>query len=195
MKKSKEKKLITNKKVLVVSGPSGVGKTTLCDELLKKERRIKPCITATTRKPRPKEINGKDYHFITKKTFVSWLKTNKIIEYARLFGEFYGTPKKSIEAVFKNGHYPLLRIDVEGARNIKKLGYNGVFVFILPPNLKELKNRLKKRRTSTADMQKRLTKAKKELKHKSEYSFHVVNNNLKKAVKDLKNILTANLFN
>lgn len=202
--------------IVVVSGPSGVGKTTLCDKLLAVEPRLQPCVTATTRPPRPNEVGGKDYYFISRETFVNWLKKGEIIEYTELFSHLYGTPRKSIEQIVKNGKYPLLRIDVQGVRQLRKLGYKGVFIFILSPDLATLEQRLKnrfyslsqsdvpksfggskkrfKKQVDEEDLRKRLGKAREELACKGEYDFQVVNDSLDKAVSQVKEILNKYLF-
>jgi len=186
--------MIPDKQIIVVSGPSGVGKTTLCARLAEEEPRIKLCVTATTRAPRPGEINGKDYWFISQKTFMEWLKQGEIIEHVQLFGHFYGTPKKSVDDVFEEGRYPLLRIDVKGATSVKQLGYKGIFIFILPPDEEALVRRLEKRKTESVDMEKRIAQAKEELKYQDNYEFKVINDNLEKAVTEMKDILSYHLF-
>lgn len=186
--------MITDKQIIVFSGPSGVGKTTLCARLAEEEPRIKLCVTATTRAPRSGEIDGKDYWFISQETFKDWLKNGEIIEYVQLFDHFYGTPKKSVEDIFKQDRYPLLRIDVKGATSIKQLGYKGVFIFILPPDVETLVQRLKKRHTLPVDIEKRIAQAKEELKYKDDYAFQVVNDDLERALTEVKNILSFHLF-
>jgi guanylate kinase len=184
-----------NRKIVVVSGPSGVGKTTVCERLFAEEPRVKPCITATTRAPRKGEKDGVDYYFVTKEVFKDWIKIGEIVEYTELFGNFYGTPKKSIDEILNKGFTPLLRIDVNGAKCLKELGYKGIFIFILPPDEKALMERLKKRETPGADMQERLAKAQEELNHKNEYDFRVVNDDFDKTVDEIKSILDKKLFN
>jgi guanylate kinase len=186
--------MVNPDKILVVSGPSGVGKTTLCDRLLQDEPRVKACVTATTRSLRPGEADGKDYYFVSKETFKDWLEKGEIIEHTELYGEFYGTPRKSVNEIFALGCYPLLRIDVDGSENLKKKGYKGVFIFIMPPNVQALKERLMKRKTASDDMQKRLARVDAELKRSGEYDFRVVNDDLGKALGEVKNILTDKLF-
>jgi len=181
-------------KIAIVSGPSGVGKTTLCDELVKQEPRLKLCRTATTRPPRSGE-SPDDYYFISRQTFMEWFKKGEIIEYTELFGNFYGTPKKSIQDISRSGGYPLLRIDVEGGRSLKRLGYKGVFIFVLPPDFSVLAERLKKRVTASGDLTRRLARAKEELTHQNEYDFKVINNRLATAVAEIRDILTRHLFN
>lgn len=183
-----------SKTVVVISGPSGVGKTTLCAKLIELERRLKPVIAATTRSPRPGELNGKDYYFISEELFRLWIKRGELIEHTELFGDLYGTPRKSVEEIITEGNYPVLRIDVQGARSLKNLGYQGVFVFILPPNLETLKRRLEIRQTRENNLTERLAKARKELTYKDEYDFRVVNDNFSEAIAQLRKILKHNLF-
>lgn len=187
--------MIKDKRIIVVSGPSGVGKTTLCARLAEEEPRIKLCVTATTRSPRSGERNGIDYWFISKEDFKDWLERGEIVEYVELFGNFYGTPKKSLDDIFNEGRYPLLRIDVKGAQSVKRLGYKGIFIFILPPDEETLIKRLKKRQTESVDMEKRVAQAKEELKYKNDYEFQVINDDLEKALVEMKEILSCHLFN
>lgn len=184
------------KRILVISGPSGVGKTTLCDYLIRKERRIKECVTATTRPPRPGEINGKDYLFRTKNDFIKDIKNKKFIEYTKLFGNYYGTPINSLNSVFNEGKYPLLRVDVTGARNLKEKGYEGIYIFILPPDIRILKQRLlnRKGKESESELNRRLKRARQEMKYYKNYDFLVVNDKIHKAVKEIQNIIKNHLY-
>jgi guanylate kinase len=191
---------------LVVSGPSGVGKTTLCDYLMRRERRLRTCVTATTRKPRPGEKDGRDYHFITRKEFEQGVRCKKFVEYTRLFGNYYGTPMESLEQVFSRGKYPLLRVDVRGAKALKRKGFNGVYIFILPPclpacpagkpDLKALKERLVKRqsRETVVEINKRLRRAKAEMRYARDYDFHVTNDRIDRAVREMRLILRKFLY-
>ena len=183
-------------KILVVSGPSGVGKTTLCGYLERRERLIKPGITATTRKPRPGEKDGRDYHFLTRKNFEKGIRSSKFVEYTRLFGNYYGTPLESLNGVFKQGKYPLLRVDVRGARALKRKGFKGVYIFILPPDAKTLKERLVKRQTkeSAGEINKRLKRAKAEMRYARDYEFHVVNDRIARAVGEMRRIVKKHLY-
>ena len=186
----------SNHKILVVSGPSGVGKTTLCGHLVRRERRIKPCITATTRKARPGEKDGRDYLFLTRKGFESGIKSKKFIEYTRLFGNYYGTPGGSVTRILRQGKHPLLRVDVKGAKALKRKGFKGVYIFILPPNLKTLRSRLVKRQSqeSAAEINKRLKRARAEMQYYKDYDFQVINNSISVAVREMRNILRKNLY-
>lgn len=187
-----------NKQIVVISGPSGVGKTTLCDKLLKREPRLEACITATTRRPRPNEVNGKDYHFISLKQFKQWINQHRLIEYTRIFGDYYGTPKRSVSRICRKNKYPLLRIDVQGAQKLRKLKYQGLFIFIRPPNLKTLTGRLKKRAkndgSNTLVLRKRLQRVAQELKMSRYYDFQIINDQLNRAVKEIRNTLRQYLF-
>ncbi|MFH1226970.1 MAG: guanylate kinase [Planctomycetota bacterium] len=184
----------TDRKICVISGPSGVGKTTLCDSLLKKERRLAVCVTATTRPKRKGEVDGKDYRFLSERDFKAGLIRGDFIEYVRLFGHYYGTPYSSLYDVFRLGRHPLLRIEVKGARRLRKEGFKGVYIFILPPDMGTLKQRLSRRNDRTGDFEKRLRRARTELKYKNHYDFKVVNDDLGRTVNEIKEIIRKNLF-
>jgi guanylate kinase len=181
---------------VVISGPSGVGKTTLCNYLIRKEPLIKPCVTATTRPPRLGEINGQDYFFVSRGDFRKGIKSKKFVEYTRLFGNYYGTPISSINAVFNEGKYPLLRVDVKGADNLKRHGFKGVYIFILPPDIKILQQRLINRgsKESRVELTRRLKRARVEMKYYRHYDFHVVNDKIPHAVKEIRNIIKEYLY-
>ncbi len=182
------------KKIIVVSGPSGVGKTTLCARVVANEPRIRLCVTATTRAPRTGEVAGQDYHFMSPAEFETGIKNNEFIEHVKLFDAYYGTPEKSIDDIWQSSQTPLLRIDVQGAQVLRKLGYQGLFIFILPPSLEVLKERLKGRGSSTDSLEKRFQQVTEEMKRQSEYDFRVVNDKLDEAVREVKNILEDNFF-
>lgn len=185
-----------NRQILVISGPSGVGKTTLCEHLIRRERRLKPCITATTRKPRPGEVNKKDYLFLTIREFNNGIKRKKFVEYTKLFGNYYGTPLESLERVFKQDKYPLLRVDVRGTRALKRKGFKSVYIFILPPDTETLKQRLIKRQSkeSSAEINKRLKRARQEMRYSKDYDFHVINNSIPRAVREMQKIVRKYLY-
>ncbi|MEW6027213.1 MAG: guanylate kinase [Planctomycetota bacterium] len=183
-------------KILVVSGPSGVGKTTLCERLLRLEKRLRPCVTATTRKPRPGEKDGRDYHFLTVKGFEKGIRSGNFVEYTKLFGNYYGTPVQSLDDVFSRGRYPLLRVDVRGAAALKRKGFRGVYIFILPPDAKTLKQRLVKRQSkeTVQEINKRLKRARAEMRYARDYDFHVVNDRISRAVGQMRKIVRKNLY-
>jgi len=128
--------------LIVVSGPSGAGKGTICKEFLNSNQDVKISVSATTRKPRNGEVDGVNYFFISKDKFENMIGNNEFLEYARVYDNFYGTPKSAVLESLEKGEDVLLEIDIQGAKQIKEVYPEGVFVFILPPSLEELKNRI-----------------------------------------------------
>ncbi|TPB41039.1 guanylate kinase, partial [Burkholderia pseudomallei] len=126
--------------LLVVSGPSGAGKGTICKEFLNNNEDEKLSVSATTRNPRDGEVDGVNYFFVTKDKFKSMIVNNELLEHAQIYDNFYGTPKAAILENLENGHDVVLEIEMQGARQIKEVYPEGVFIFILPPSLDELKN-------------------------------------------------------
>ncbi|ACC98392.1 Guanylate kinase [Elusimicrobium minutum Pei191] len=177
--------------VLIVSSPSGGGKTTIVNELLKKDRTAKRVVTATTRSPRKGEKDGKDYHFWSVKKFQSAIKNNKMAEWANVFTDYYGVPKESLDTVLKKGLIPVLVIDVQGQKSIKKHYKNAVSVFILPPSWNELKKRLLARPGGTNNIDVRLKTAKKEVAQVKKFDYVIVNDKLDGAVNALSKIIFA----
>lgn len=178
--------------LIVISSPSGAGKTTITKKLVSTKKNIVLSVSVTTRKPRINEINKKDYFFVSKKKFKELIKKKSFLEYARVFDNYYGTLKKNILTNIKQNKTTLLDIDWQGARQIKKkLAKYTVTIFILPPSIKELKNRLLKRESNYQFIKKRMSKAKKEIMHWQEYDYVVVNNNLKKCLKTIKLIIKS----
>ncbi len=179
--------------LFVVSAPSGCGKTTLCNKLLKDIPRLLRSVSFTTRAPRRGEQNGADYHFVSVKKFNSLLKKGRFVEHAEVFGNLYGTPVGPIRRALKNNKDILLSIDVKGAAQIKKLfGRRSVSIFLLPPSFAALKERLIKRHAESKEqMAGRLKVAKKELSYSSGYDYVVINRKLKDAFSQLKTIITA----
>ncbi|MDR0292102.1 MAG: guanylate kinase [Elusimicrobium sp.] len=177
--------------VLVISSPSGGGKTTIINELLKRRKDVKRVVTATTRAPRQGEKNGRDYLFWTAGNFESAVKQGAMAEWAKVFSDYYGTPKAGLESLLKKNIIPVLNIDVQGAKTIKKLYKNSVLVFIMPPSWAELKKRLLARRGGTNDINLRLKTAKKEAAQIKHYDYLLINDKLEQAVTDLSDILTA----
>ncbi|MCK4994050.1 MAG: guanylate kinase [Candidatus Omnitrophica bacterium] len=184
-----------NKKgrLFVVSAPSGAGKTTLCEEIIKRLPGVVRSVSMTTREKRPGEKNGKDYSFISVEEFKKRLKTKEFIEYAKVFGNYYGTPKKFVESNLNKNRDVVLTIDVQGAMQIRKNFKKGcIFIFILPPSIKHLRKRLEKRKTdSTKVINSRLKIAKKELTFLKYYDYEVINDDLKTAFEELKSIFIA----
>tara|TARA_E500000178_G_C17005949_1_gene748121 strand:- start:1765 stop:2388 length:624 start_codon:yes stop_codon:yes gene_type:complete len=182
-------------KIIIISSPSGAGKTTLCKLLLKKMRNINLSVSYTSRNKRLNEVNGKDYFFVTKDKFNYLKKRDYFIETAINFGNYYGSPYKNLKTSKKN--QILFDIDWKGARKIrKKVDRNNIIdFFILPPSIKELKKRLVKRgRDKKDDIDLRLSYAIKEISHYKEYSYVLINQNVKQTVNEISSIIKTNLI-
>ncbi|HDQ03784.1 MAG TPA: guanylate kinase [Deltaproteobacteria bacterium] len=177
---------------IVVSAPSGAGKTSICQKMLEVCPKIKFSVSHTSRKPRPKEINGRDYHFISREVFKKDIKEGYFVEWVENYGELYGTSYKEMENNIKRGKDLLLDVEPRGAKKIKRKLKGGVFVFVLPPSYKELERRLRKRgHESGAAIKTRLAQAQCELKEISWYDYVIFNKDLGKAVEQLRSIYIA----
>ena len=184
-----------NNKLIIISSPSGAGKTTLCKLLIKKMKNVSLSISYTSRNKRLNEINGKDYYFVSKKKFEILKNKNFFIETAENFNNFYGSPYKSILKSKKRKNHILFDIDWKGARKIRrKFNKTDIIdIFILPPSKKELKRRLVKRgRDNNKEIVLRLSYAITEMKHYSEYKFVLINENVQKTVSQIKKIIEYN---
>ena len=180
-------------KLFIVSAPSGCGKTTLCKKLLQGRLNLSHSVSATTRPPRRGEIKGKDYFFVSPEEFRAMAKRKEFIEHEENFGFFYGTPKKFVLRLLKKGKNVLLSIDVKGAITVSRLyPERSVLIFIMPPTLKALKERLESRMTDPASsISNRLKIAKREIGYKGKYDYVVVNDSLDAAYRKLKNIIIS----
>lgn len=177
--------------IFVISAPSGTGKTTLCEKLLKLLPDLKLSISHTTRQPRNGERNGIDYYFIDKEIFKKMIDTDEFVEWAEVYGNFYGTSKKAINSLISNGYDILLDIDTQGAKNIKKLYPDSVLIFILPPSLDELERRLINRNEDKNVIKLRLSKASQEISQYKFYDYVVINDNIEQASSNLLCIIHA----
>ncbi len=178
--------------LVVVSAPAGCGKDTILEQMFKKTDNAAYSISATTRAPRQGEIDGVHYHFLTKERFEEMIRNDEVIEYTEYCGNFYGTPKKSVEELLEKGRDVILKIEIEGAMNIKRLYSEACLVFILPPSMEVLKNRLKNRGTETEEtIECRTKQAYNELDAAENYDYFVVNDVLETAVDDLIAIIRA----
>ncbi len=175
----------------VISAPAGTGKTTLVRMLCKKYSCIVDSVSYTTRLPRRNEIQGRDYHFISHAEFEKKIEEGEFLEYAKVFDHYYGTSRKFVEAEQAAGKHVALVIDTQGAIQLME-SFDAVFIFISPPNLAELRNRLKSRRSETeSTLEQRLSWAEKEMALASRYDYHIVNERLYIAYEVLKAIFIA----
>ena len=178
--------------LLVLSGPSGSGKGTVSEALMKNNDDIIFSTSVTTRTPRPGEINGENYFFATREEFEEMVEKGELLEYAFVHTNYYGTPKKFVFDEIEKGEIVLLEIDVQGALQIKEKYKEAVFIFLIPPTMDELKSRLVKRDTETEDeIETRYRNAFKELDFVGEYDYFVINDVLENAVSSIENIIAA----
>lgn len=176
--------------LFVVSAPSGCGKGTILSEIL--NERIYFSVSSTTRKPRNGEVDGVDYNFITVSQFKELIEENGMLEYAEYCGNYYGTPKNMVEKMRGAGKNVILEIDVQGAMQVKENCKDAILVFIMPPSIAELERRLRKRGTETDEViSRRIAKAVDEISFAHKYNYVVVNDELEKAVEDLKSVISA----
>lgn len=178
-------------KVFIISGPSGAGKTTIAEAVLKELKDIRKTVSCTTRKPRKGERDGKDYRFLTKGEFEKLIEEEAFLEWASILGNLYGTLKADVNSILGDGKDALLCIDVQGAKQVKEKLPRAISIFILPPNLGELKERLIKRGEEEKEVERRLRLARKEIREIYRYDYYVVNDDLKKAVELVKYIISA----
>ena len=179
--------------LLVISSPSGTGKTTLCKKLLEYDKNIHLSVSVTTRKKRKNEVEGIDYYFKTKKDFLNLKSENSFIENAFVFENYYGTLKSEVLEQLENGIDVLIDIDWQGTRQITQaMKGNLIKIFLLPPSIDELKKRLSKRNSdSVEEINFRMSRALKEIKHYDEYDYVLVNNNLDKTFQQIVKILES----
>jgi len=178
--------------LLVVSGPSGAGKGTICKALLNKNDQIKLSVSATTRKPRTGEVHGVNYFFLEKEEFTTMIENGEFLEYAQIYDNFYGTPKAAIIECLEKGQDVILEIEMQGAKQIKEVYPEGVFIFVLPPSLEELKSRIVGRGTETAEeIEKRFSCAFEEINQIVNYDYFIVNEDVDKSVNDVEAIICA----
>ena len=183
-----------NKKglLIVVSGPSGAGKGTICKEVLSRRDDIFVSTSATTRQPRTGEVEGVNYFFITREEFEKKIEEEAFIEYAEVYKNLYGTPKDTVLEKLNRGENILLEIDIQGALQVKKRYPEGVFIFILPPSMKELKNRIIGRGSETPEsLERRFSSAYEELDFVNQYDYYIINDQVKKAADLMESIIDA----
>ncbi len=179
--------------MLVLSSPSGAGKTTISRQLLGREPDLSMSVSATTRPPRPGEVDGKDYFFITKEKFHEMVENDEFLEHALVFENSYGTPRAPVEAALGAGKDVLFDVDWQGTQQLREKAKNDlVSILILPPSKDELENRLRNRAQDPEDViAKRMAKASDEMSHYDEYNYIVVNVDVEDSVGEVRSILTA----
>lgn len=178
--------------LVVISGPSGAGKGTICSRLKEEFKDLKVSVSATTRKPREGEEEGTSYFFINEEDFIKRINNDEFLEYAKVYGNYYGTPKSEVFRQLEEGNDIILEIDIQGALQVKKNYPKGVFIFILPPSLSELNKRIENRGTDTKEViMKRMQCAYDELNYAFEYDYVVVNDEVETAVEKIKHIIFA----
>ncbi len=178
--------------LIVVSAPSGAGKTSLCERVAALLPGLVHAVSHTTRRPRPDETHGRDYYFVDEAAFREMAAADAFAEWATVHGHLYGTSKAALEVPFQNGQDVILDIDTQGAAILRRKYPRGVFVFVVPPNWEQLEARLRQRRTDEeAEIQRRLRKAREEVKHFGEYEYVVFNDEFERAVRDLSAIILA----
>ncbi|KXG43723.1 guanylate kinase [Tepidibacillus infernus] len=178
--------------LIVLSGPSGVGKGTVCSLLRHEQPDIIYSVSATTRKPRAGEENGVNYFFKSREEFEKMIKEDQLLEWAEYVGNYYGTPRGFVEQTVQTGKDIILEIEVQGALKVKEKYPEGIFIFLMPPSLAELKNRIIHRGTeSDESLMNRLNAARNELQMMKHYDYAVVNDEVSKAVKRIQAIIEA----
>ena len=177
--------------LMVVSAPSGAGKTSICREILRLFPNVRFSVSCTTRPPRPDEVNGRDYEFISKGEFRERLARGEFIEWVENYGQLYGTSKKTMNAFLLQGYDLILDIEPRGAKAIREQYPRGIFIFILPPSLSELKSRLSLRGESAAAMERRLRSSLDEIREALWYDYIIFNGKLEEAVDQFRAVYIA----
>jgi guanylate kinase len=178
--------------IIIVSAPSGAGKTSICDALIESDKNIVYSVSTTTREPRKGEKNGREYYFVNDSDFKKMVKKKMFVEWAKVHDHFYGTSKKVLEQTISKGKDILLDIDVQGAVKIKKQYKNALMIFITTPTLKVLKERLIKRNKDSLEVIKtRVENAKRELTYLPKYDYLILNDKLDESIKQAKSIICA----
>jgi guanylate kinase len=177
-------------RLIVVSGPSGAGKDTLIRTALEAVPELALIASATTRKPREGEIDGRDHVFLSREEFERWTEEDRLLEWAEYSGNLYGTPKQSVEKLLENGRSVILRIELQGARQIKERRPDAVMIFVRAPSLEETRRRLESRATETSEsVESRMATAIKEIAARDEFDYEVVNGEREQARRDMLEIL------
>lgn len=180
-------------RLIVITGPSGVGKGTLVRALLKRHPELQLSISATTREPRPGEIDGIDYHFLSREEFETAIAAGEFLEWAEYAGNYYGTPRVAVEEMLVAGKWIVLEIEVVGARSIQKSFPDALRVFVVPPSMEELERRLRARGKDSEDaIQRRLEHAEAEIAAKDEFDWQLLNDDVRQTIVQLEEIVFDN---
>ncbi len=176
--------------MIVISAPSGAGKTTICNLLAERNENFKISVSATTRPPRPNERNGSDYFFVTEDEFLSKVKNNEFLEYESVHGFYYGTLKAQVNELLNQGFHVIFDIDVNGALRIKKKFPKAILIFLKPPSMEELKRRLAQRKSDNqVEMERRLKRLPEEYEKSEFFDYEVVNNELNQTLSEIEKII------
>ena len=178
--------------LIIISGPSGAGKGTICKSFMERNENVALSVSATTRSPRTGEVEGVNYYFMSKEKFKEKITSNDFLEHAEVYDNYYGTPKSNVEEILESGKDVILEIDIQGALKVKENTEEGVFIFVLPPSMEELKQRIINRGSETQEsLMKRFKSAYKEINYISKYNYAVVNDKVENAVQKLEAIISA----
>lgn len=180
--------------LIILSSPSGAGKSTLSKRLMAWDQTLRFSVSATTRAPRPGEVDGRDYYFVSRETFLDMVSAGQMLEHAEVFGNLYGTPRAPVEAAMAEGRDTIFDVDWQGGQQIRRsaLGKDVVSIFILPPSIETLEARLRGRAQDSDEViRNRMAKSRDEISHWAEYDYVVVNHDLEDAEEELRTILSA----
>ena len=179
-------------KTFIIAGPSGVGKGTIIQALFARQKNLYFSVSATTRSPRPGEVDGVHYHFISREQFLQWIAEDAFLEHAEYIGNFYGTPKRYVDEAMERGEDVILDIEVQGAEQVYAKRPDTIRIFIAPPSWQELERRLTSRGTETAEkIRGRLARAREEFSYAQGYNYVVINNTVEEAVDEIRAIICA----
>ncbi len=195
-KKKLQRAKVKRGKLIIFSAPSGAGKTTIVKRLMEENPQLAFSVTATTRKKREHEVDGKDYYFISPGEFKKKIENGEFLEWEEVYkGQYYGTLKQEVERLLSEGKHVVFDVDVKGALNLKKIfGKDALAIFVMPPSLEELKRRLENRKTETEEtLKKRISKAEYELTFAPEFDVIILNDDLEKAVAEAKKYIEQHI--
>ncbi len=176
---------------VIISAPSGTGKSTICRKLLARDKSLRYSISCTTRDPRPGEKHGRDYYFLTHEEFKRKIHRDEFLEWAIVHGQYYGTPKRFLDEQIAEGNVVILAIDVQGANAIRRKRPHTTAIFLVPPSWRSLRERLRERRQDPKEAERRLASAREELHQAKHYEYMVVNDDLSDALEHIEAIITA----